>query len=149
LPDDEREGIALCLSGGGFRAALFHLGAIRRLHELGVLASVRTIAAVSGGSVLAAFLAERCELWRSRPAINHAAEAVEEWDRSIATPFRAIASRNLTTIPALIGWLPWNWATNLGLKAVARACEARGITTQKTDDLPADPHFLFAATDLV
>jgi NTE family protein len=26
-------GIALCLSGGGYRAMLFHLGALRRLNE--------------------------------------------------------------------------------------------------------------------
>ena len=41
-----REGTALCLSGGGFRAALFHLGALRRLSELGVLSQVDTISAV-------------------------------------------------------------------------------------------------------
>ena len=29
-------GIGLCLSGGGFRATLFHLGAIQRLFELGI-----------------------------------------------------------------------------------------------------------------
>jgi NTE family protein len=33
--------VAVCLSGGGFRAALFHLGALRRLHELGILQKVR------------------------------------------------------------------------------------------------------------
>ena len=33
-----REGVALCLSGGGYRAALFHLGALQRLHETGWLA---------------------------------------------------------------------------------------------------------------
>jgi len=31
-PKSERRGVALCLSGGGFRAALFHLGALRRLN---------------------------------------------------------------------------------------------------------------------
>ena len=30
----EQEGIALCLSGGGYRAMLFHVGAIIRLNEL-------------------------------------------------------------------------------------------------------------------
>ena len=43
--------LALCLSGGGFRAALFHLGALRRLNELGILSRVDTIASVSGGSI--------------------------------------------------------------------------------------------------
>jgi len=52
LPKDSR--IALCLSGGGFRAALFHLGAFRRLNELGILSTVDSIASVSGGSILAA-----------------------------------------------------------------------------------------------
>jgi len=36
-PSSREEGIALCLSGGGFRASLFHLGALRRLHEVGIL----------------------------------------------------------------------------------------------------------------
>src|SRR5213593_1149029 len=49
--------IALCLSGGGYRASLFHLGALRRLNELGVLSRVDTIASVSGGSILAAQIA--------------------------------------------------------------------------------------------
>lgn len=34
--------LALCLSGGGFRAALFHVGALRRLNELGILSKSRT-----------------------------------------------------------------------------------------------------------
>ena len=32
-----RPGIGLCLSGGGYRAMLFHVGAIWRLNELGLL----------------------------------------------------------------------------------------------------------------
>jgi NTE family protein len=55
--------LALCLSGGGFRAALFHLGALRRLNELGILATVETIASVSGGSILAAHLATHMRPW--------------------------------------------------------------------------------------
>src|SRR5438309_7042658 len=57
LPRRERHGVALCLSGGGYRAALFHLGAVRRLNELGVLGRIDTITSVSGGSILAAHLA--------------------------------------------------------------------------------------------
>ncbi len=56
-PEKQRQGLALCLSGGGFRAALFHLGALRRLNELGVLSGIDTVTAVSGGSILAAHLA--------------------------------------------------------------------------------------------
>ena len=51
-----RRGIGLCLSGGGFRATLFHAGVIQRLFELGVAgrADFETVASVSGGSITAA-----------------------------------------------------------------------------------------------
>lgn len=48
--------IYLCLSGGGFRAAFFHLGVIRSLRKNHLLGSVKTICAVSGGSIAAAHL---------------------------------------------------------------------------------------------
>jgi predicted acylesterase/phospholipase RssA len=50
------EYFGLTLSGGGFRATLFHLGVVRFLHEGGLLAAVRHICSVSGGSVLGAHL---------------------------------------------------------------------------------------------
>ena len=46
--------IAVALSGGGSRAAAFHLGTLRGLRGAGLLDQVATISAVSGGSVLAA-----------------------------------------------------------------------------------------------
>lgn len=46
--------LGLALSGGGFRAAFFHLGALRRLAELDLLRHVASISTVSGGSILAA-----------------------------------------------------------------------------------------------
>ena len=51
-----RRGIGLCLSGGGFRATLFHAGVIQRLFELGVARreDFETVASVSGGSIAAA-----------------------------------------------------------------------------------------------
>ncbi len=56
------EGIALCLSGGGYRAMLFHVGAIIRLNELGMLAGkaekrLCRVSSVSGGSITAGMLA--------------------------------------------------------------------------------------------
>jgi len=47
----------LALSGGGFRATLFHLGVVRFLRDAGLLGEITDIASVSGGSVLAAHLA--------------------------------------------------------------------------------------------
>lgn len=48
--------IGLSLSGGGFRATLFHLGVIRFLHDARLLSSTVYISSVSGGSVLGAHL---------------------------------------------------------------------------------------------
>ncbi|HEX4592293.1 MAG TPA: patatin-like phospholipase family protein [Gemmataceae bacterium] len=49
--------IGLALSGGGFRASLYHLGLVRFLRDAGVLSQVTHITSVSGGSILAAHLA--------------------------------------------------------------------------------------------
>lgn len=47
-PFDE---IALALSGGGYRAAAFHLGTLDMLHRLELLQSVRVLSTVSGGTL--------------------------------------------------------------------------------------------------
>ncbi|HEY6196570.1 MAG TPA: patatin-like phospholipase family protein [Candidatus Eisenbacteria bacterium] len=46
--------LGLALSGGGFRATLFHLGVLVRLAELDLLRHLHVISSVSGGSILAA-----------------------------------------------------------------------------------------------
>lgn len=46
----------LALSGGGFRATLFHLGVIRYLYEKNDLSKITHITSVSGGSIAAAHL---------------------------------------------------------------------------------------------
>jgi predicted acylesterase/phospholipase RssA len=48
--------IGLALSGGGFRATLYHLGLIRFLRDADILRNVTDITAVSGGSIMAAHL---------------------------------------------------------------------------------------------
>lgn len=49
--------IGLALSGGGYRAAVYHVGTLRALHSLGILDAVDIISSVSGGSITAAFYA--------------------------------------------------------------------------------------------
>lgn len=49
-------GVALCLSGGGYRAMLFHLGALWRLNEWGYLRKLARVSSVSGGSITAGVL---------------------------------------------------------------------------------------------
>ena len=43
-----KKGVALCLSGGGYRAMLFHVGSIWRLNEAGLLPRIKRISRVSG-----------------------------------------------------------------------------------------------------
>jgi predicted acylesterase/phospholipase RssA len=50
----EAEKLGLALSGGGFRAAFFHVGVLARLAELGVLPRIEVISTVSGGSIVGA-----------------------------------------------------------------------------------------------
>lgn len=49
--------IGLALSGGGSRAAAFHLGCLRALHDLDLLNQIRVVSGISGGSLLAALWA--------------------------------------------------------------------------------------------
>jgi NTE family protein len=55
--DGKSKRIGLALSGGGFRAAAFHLGVLRKLQELELLDKVDLISCVSGGSIAGAFVA--------------------------------------------------------------------------------------------
>ena len=48
------EGIGFAVSGGGYRATVFHIGAFWRLFEIGLLKKMDRISSVSGGSVTAA-----------------------------------------------------------------------------------------------
>ena len=46
--------IGLALSGGGFRAAAFHIGVLKTLYDLGLYTSIRFVSSVSGGAIVGA-----------------------------------------------------------------------------------------------
>ena len=73
--------IGLALSGGGFRASIFHLGIIRRLEELGIMKYVHVISAVSGGSIIAAYYVIEMEkrLRRRRAELGEDPERLDEF----------------------------------------------------------------------
>ena len=58
----------LALSGGGFRASLYHLGLVRFLRDAGILSQVTHITSVSGGSILAAHLVLNWERYNGSSA---------------------------------------------------------------------------------
>jgi hypothetical protein len=70
MPSPASKGLWLNLSGGGFRAALVHLGCMRRLHELGIANRIVGFSATSGGAFIAA-------LW-SAHAVTEAASTDQE-----------------------------------------------------------------------
>jgi NTE family protein len=70
-----------------------------------------------------------------------------EWDKEIAAPFRAFTTRNFSTWPVLKGWL-LRW-TNAGVEELADRLRERLEIRDGVADLPAQPGFMFCATDLV
>jgi predicted acylesterase/phospholipase RssA len=82
------DGIVLCLSGGGYRAMLFHLGAVWRINELGLLPRLARISSVSAGSIVAGLLGLKWHALRF-----DAAGVAAAFDAEIVAPIRALASR--------------------------------------------------------
>ena len=98
----ELSGQGLALSGGGYRASLFHLGVTRRLHELGILQQTTRLSSVSGGSILAGFLAHRM--------LEHGTDTLsfDHWDRDISAPFRDMVHKDIRT-GLVARHVAWNW----------------------------------------
>lgn len=57
MVNGEVKRIGLALSGGGFRAAAFHVGVLRALQAHGLLKQIDILSCVSGGSIVGAYLA--------------------------------------------------------------------------------------------
>ncbi len=97
-----RQGLALALSGGGFRATLFHLGALWRLNELGYLhkEKLTRVTSVSGGSITAGVLGYRYT------KLNFAANGIaSNFEEEIVPPLQNICSHTIDVFPILGGWL--------------------------------------------
>jgi NTE family protein len=86
-PDD---GIALCLSGGGYRAMLFHLGSLMRLNELGYLKKLDRVSSVSGGSITAATLAMN---WHALAFDDNGVATA--FEKQVAQPIRKLAGHTV------------------------------------------------------
>jgi NTE family protein len=143
LPAEKREGTALCMSGGGYRAALFHLGALRRLNELGVLSTIDTFTSVSGGSIMAAQLATFLA-----GAKVTAGKPIDGFDAGVAEPMRAFAGRDVRTGAALARLHPRNWLTPGAQSEALAAAYAQGPAPGKLANLPERPRFVFLASDM-
>ena len=132
-------GIALCLSGGGYRAMLFHLGALWRLNELGYLPRLDRVSSVSGGSITAGALAAAWDRLQFG-ADGVAARFVEE----VAEPIHRMAGETVDKSAIVRGvLLPGSVADR-----VVGAYKRHLLGDKTLQDLPDRPRFVINATNL-
>ena len=73
------ENIGLVLSGGGFRALGFHLGALRWLADAGAWSKISYLSTVSGGSLAVGLLFAAIYLWKRNLAFVMIVHALADW----------------------------------------------------------------------
>lgn len=133
------EGTALCLSGGGFRAMLFHIGTLWRLNEFGYLPKLARISSVSGGSIAAGWLG-LC--WRKLDFDD--AGVARNFVDVYVNPLREFASRNLDAWVILGGLL--NPFDSIGHNLI-RSYRAHLFGSATLQDLPDSPSFIINASN--
>lgn len=127
-------GLAVCLSGGGYRAMMFHVGSLWRLHELGILETATRISSVSGGSITAGVLALA---WQRLSEGESFAELV-------AAPVMRLASKTVDR-GAILGGVILPGTISQWVADAYDDELFRGATLQ---DLPDEPRFVINATNL-
>ncbi len=148
LPSDRplsqpKPGMALCLSGGGYRAMLFHLGALWRLNELGLMKGLAKVSSVSGGSITAGTLGLN---W-NKLTFNDANIATN-LEELVVNPIRSLAGKTIDTGSIIMGiLLPRRSVAD----EVAEAYREHLFGNSTLQDLPADaqgPRFVINATNV-
>lgn len=138
-PDKERpaeskpleEGRALCLSGGGYRAMLFHVGTLWRLNEAGYLPTLDRISCVSGGSIAGALLGMN---WGR---LSFDANGVgQDFERQVVAPLRGLADKTIDDASVIGGILMPGTSISDRVIAAYRKHLFGDATLQ---DLPPDP----------
>jgi NTE family protein len=138
--DHPQPGIALCLSGGGYRAMLFHVGALWRLAEIGYLPKLARVSSVSGGSITAAVLGHR---WGSLRF--DAAGVASNFAAAIVAPIRALAGETIDRSAILGGVFTPGSVADKVIDAYREHLFGRATL----QDLPAgEPRFVINATNV-
>jgi NTE family protein len=139
LESKPEPGTALCLSGGGYRAMLFHVGALWRLYEARLLQDIRRISSVSGGSITAGVLALKWRQLSFDPV-----RLRSDFEPMVVSPIRALADETIDADAIF-------WGVALPGRVSDRVAEAydkhlyKGATLQ---DLPDTPRFVLNATNV-
>jgi NTE family protein len=138
-PERLEPGVALCLSGGGYRAMLFHVGAIWRLNELRYLTKLDRVSSVSGGSITAGVLGLN---WRKLQFDGDGFAG--NLDEQFVQPLRKLASKTIDKDAVLRGiLLPGTIA-----ERIAGAYRKHVFGKAGLQDLPDKPRFVFNATNI-
>lgn len=138
--DNPTQGMALCLSGGGYRAMLFHVGVMWRLNEAGMLRELDRISSVSGGSITAGVLALNWD--RLDFDASGVAQAFED---QLVDPIRRMAGVGVDVTSVLAGLgLPFTSVSD----RVAKAYRKHLFGKATLQSLPDNPRFVFNATNL-
>lgn len=138
-----KQGVGLAMSGGGFRATLFHLGSLWRLNELGWLKRFSEVTSVSGGSITAGVLGlhwQRLRFNSTQVALN--------FNDEIVAPLRDFCKHTIDIPSVLTGWLsPFAHPGDY----IADHYRKHLFGKATLQDLPDDsegPRFTFYATSL-
>ena len=148
--DTLEEGTALCLSGGGYRATLFHVGVVLRLNELGLLHPIKRVSSVSGGSITAAVLGMQwLKLdWSETDGKKYANKTALQ--DLLVGPLRQMAATTIDVSSIIWGSLnPWTWISD----EVAERYNSILFHDRTLQDLPNDlagegPRFVINATNV-
>ncbi len=130
-------GTTLCLSGGGYRAMVYHIGALKRLNEAGWLPRIDIISSVSGGSIAAGALAVG---WRHLRFDNGIATNLDD---VITEPLRQMSRKTIDISAGLRGMI----IPGAAGRRVARAYDRTLLHKATLQDLPDQPEFAFNATN--
>ena len=129
--------IALAMSGGGFRATLFHVGALRRLTELGILTRLGRISSISGGSIAAGRLAQVWSQLEPDPTVAN-------FEALVGAPLRDFCSRTIDAGAIAHGlFSPFTSAAEEIEKEYSKRLFAMTL-----DQLPDSPVFVVGATNI-
>jgi NTE family protein len=134
------ETYGLALSGGGYRATLFHLGALWRLNDLGLLRPLNRISTVSGGSLMAGILATR---WEHLEWDDNTNEALN-FQELIVDPTVTFTGRRIDAFVIAIGLIPFVNPADLLDQVLHRTLTMK----YSIADVPEVPRFVFNAANL-
>ena len=134
-----KAGIALCLSGGGYRAMMFHAGCLIRLNETGYLGRLSRVSSVSGGSITAGVLGMN---WNA--LAPQAGAPAPRFNDLVIAPLRRMAS---TTVDegAILGGLFLKGSVS---DHVAEKYAEVLFGSKTLQDLPDSPRFVLNATNI-